>query len=390
MAKSQALKPLEKILILCVDRDDDLGSKGEVRTPLVGRNAVLRAAVKLAVKDPEEPDANAMFDAIRTFDLLTSEAKGEEYQVATIAGSKVSEINADRKLTHELGKVLKTFPAHRVILVSDGYSDENVIPIIQSRLPIMSIRRVVIKHSERIEETWAIFWSYLRRFVEDPRYSRWTLGVPGFLLIIFAILAYFNVLVYGGIVTLIVLGIVLFIKGFGIDRTASIWAEKIRRLTLPSPHEQVRIYSAIAATILGIIASYNAGAYVVRNYSFPLDSLPLVLSYIPPIIGDIIQQAISLLVAAIVIYDTGSGVTYYFTHDSRIWRNIVGAVVAISAYPIFMEVSNTLKNPEYNSPMLLYWASVGVILSAASIILVYQLHRKFSDYFTKAGTSGES
>lgn len=390
MAKPQEPTPLEKILILCVDRDDDLGSKGEVKTPLVGRASVLRAAVKLAIKDPEEPDANAMFDAVRTFDLLTSEAKGEEYQVATIAGSKVSEINADRKLTHELQRVLKTFPAHRVILVSDGYSDENVIPIIQSRLPIMSVRRVIVKHSERIEETWAVFWGYLRRFVEDPHYSRWALGVPGFLLIIFAILAYFDVLVYGGIVTLIVLGIVLFIKGFGIDRTASIWAEKIRSPTLPSPPEQVRIYSAIATAILCIIAAYNAGAYVIRNYTFPPDSFNLIIPYIPPIIGDIIRQAMPLLVTAIVMYDIGSGVTYYFTHDSRLWRNIVGAVVVTSSYPIFMEVSNTLKNPGYSSPMLLYWAIVGMLVSAASILIVYSLHRKFSEYFTKAEISGES
>lgn len=390
MAKPRELTPLEKILILCVDRDDDLGSKGEVRTPLVGREAVIRAAVKLAVKDPEEPDANAMFDAIRTFDLLTSEAKGEGYQVATIAGSKVSELHADRKLTQELDSVLKAFPAHRVILVSDGYSDENVIPIIQSRIPIMSIRRVIVKHSERIEETWAIFWGYLRRLVEDPRYSKWALGVPGFLLIIFAILAIFNVLVYGGIVTLIMLGIVLLIKGFGVDRAASIWAEKIRNPTLPSPPEQVRIYSAIAATILCIIAAYNAGGYVVRNYKFPSDSLYVILPYIPPIIGDIIQQAIALLIAAIAIYYVGSGVTYYFTHDSRIWRNIVGVVVAISGYPIFMEVSNTLKTPGYYSPMLLYWAVVGVLVSATSIIIIYSLHRKFSNYFTRTGTSGES
>ena len=64
MAESRELTPLEKILIICVDRDDDLGSKGDVRTPLIGRKAVLRAAVRLAIKDPEEADANAMFDAI--------------------------------------------------------------------------------------------------------------------------------------------------------------------------------------------------------------------------------------------------------------------------------------------------------------------------------------
>lgn len=380
----------EKILILCVDRDDDVGSKAEVKTPVIGRKSILDAAVRLAIKDPEEPDANAMFDAVRTFDLLESEARGEKYEVALIAGSMVSDLQADRKLTHELNHVLKEFSAHRVILVSDGYSDENVIPIIQSRLPIMSVRRVIVKHSERIEETWAIFWRYLQRLIEDPRYSKWALGVPGLLLIVFAVLAAFEMLIYGGIATLIVLGVTLLIKGFGIDKATSELLENLKHPTLPSPPEQVRIYSAIAATIISIIGGFKAGSYIFAHYQYLPTQLPLLLPYIPPLIGDFIQKAMDLLVAAISIYFIGSGVTYYFTHDSRIWRNIVGVVVAVSAYPIFMEVSNLLKDPTYRSPMILYWTVVGIMGSAISIIVVYSLNRKFSDYFTKAETGGES
>ncbi|MBS7636956.1 DUF373 family protein [Candidatus Bathyarchaeota archaeon] len=66
----------KRILILCVDRDGDLTAKAEIKTPLIGRNNNLNAAVSLALKDPEEPDANAMFEAIRVYDhLLTDETK---------------------------------------------------------------------------------------------------------------------------------------------------------------------------------------------------------------------------------------------------------------------------------------------------------------------------
>jgi putative membrane protein len=36
-----------RILILCVDRDGDLGTKADIKTPLIGRTANLNGAVPL-------------------------------------------------------------------------------------------------------------------------------------------------------------------------------------------------------------------------------------------------------------------------------------------------------------------------------------------------------
>ena len=60
----------KRIFILCVDRDGDLGTKAGIKTPVIGRTANLEAAVALALKDPEEPDANAMFEAVSLYDRL--------------------------------------------------------------------------------------------------------------------------------------------------------------------------------------------------------------------------------------------------------------------------------------------------------------------------------
>jgi len=56
---------LDHTLILCVDRDDDLGVRTRTKTPVLGRKENLDAAVNLALRDPEEADANAIFEAIR-------------------------------------------------------------------------------------------------------------------------------------------------------------------------------------------------------------------------------------------------------------------------------------------------------------------------------------
>src|SRR4030043_1918777 len=130
-----------RILILCVDRDGDLEAKAGIKTPVLGRTANLDAAVSLALRDPEEPDANAMFEAVRLHDRMQNEKKPEEtFEVATISGLEGGGVGADRKLVAELGKELGSFAANEVILVSDGYSDEAILPLVESRVPVSSVR----------------------------------------------------------------------------------------------------------------------------------------------------------------------------------------------------------------------------------------------------------
>ena len=123
----------ERILVLCVDRDNDLGVKARIKTPVLGREENLNAAVSLALQDPEDPDSNAVFEAVRIYDRLRDNGVPEENQIATITGLERAGVDADRKIVSELTSVLEEFPASGVILVTDGYSDEAVLPLIQSR-----------------------------------------------------------------------------------------------------------------------------------------------------------------------------------------------------------------------------------------------------------------
>ena len=190
----------DKTLILCIDGDNDIGIKAKVVTPIVGRQTNLESATILAVSDPEEADANAMFGAIKLYDQLLGQYPDESFEVATIAGSSMGGVEADRKMVKELSEVLKAYKANGVILVTDGFSDEELVPIIQSRIPITSIHHVVVKHSERIEETYAVIFRYMKMLIEDPYYSKVSLGVPGILLLIFGFLTASNQLENAGMV----------------------------------------------------------------------------------------------------------------------------------------------------------------------------------------------
>ena len=210
-----------RILILCVDRDGDIETKAGIKTPILGRTANLDGAVSLALSDPEEPDANAMFEAIRLHDRLQSDKKPEEvFEVATISGLERGGVGADRKLVAELSYLLDSFSADEVILVTDGYSDEAVLPLVESRVPVSSVRRIVVKHSESIEETAALFSRYMKLIWENPRYARIALGIPGLLFVLYGIFYIIPGAVnYYLISIVLILGGVLLFKGFGVDRS---------------------------------------------------------------------------------------------------------------------------------------------------------------------------
>ena len=77
-------KNFNRIIVLCIDRDDDIGSKGGIETPVVGRDSCINAGIRLAIEDPEDSDANAIFAAIKTYEDLLK--RGFEVEVAIVAG----------------------------------------------------------------------------------------------------------------------------------------------------------------------------------------------------------------------------------------------------------------------------------------------------------------
>ena len=102
-------KVVEKILIICIDRDDDVGIKANITTPAFGRDACIEAAQRLALEDPEDADSNSIFAAVKTYEDMVS--KGYDADVVTVAGSADRGVAADRKIVKEVRQVLDTFPA---------------------------------------------------------------------------------------------------------------------------------------------------------------------------------------------------------------------------------------------------------------------------------------
>ena len=368
----------ERILVLCVDRDDDLGMKAGIDTPVLGRKKNVNAAASLALRDPEEADANAMFEAVRIYDNLKKSAKGkEEHEVATIAGSDLEGVEADRQLVAELTEVLNEFPATDVILVTDGYPDEMVLPLIESRVPVTSVRRILIKQSKSIEETAVLFSRYMKVLVENPRYSRILLGLPGILLIVLGVLWFYNLLSYAVQALTIVVGGFLFIRGFRLDKTAQNFIKWIREYFPPPFTVQIAGFSAIAGILLILVGGYLGGTAVANVATTTADPF----AQVPRLIGEFLYGSTYLIAIGICVILSGRAVRWFFERDLRLWRTIVIVVGVAWSSVMFVEASLILIQPESSYIPLLYVIVGGLPVIVSTVLTVLLLRRRYSSFF---------
>lgn len=194
-------------LVLCIDRDNDLYEKAKVSGPIVGREANLEAATKLALADPTDTDSNTIFRAIGIYDSIGNEGP---VQMATLTGSRSLGYYSDKEISAQLEKVLADFPAESCIFVSDGASDEQIMPIVRSRLKIDAVEIVVMKQAKELEKTYFVILEKLK----EPHYARLIFGVPALVLILFAASRYLN---WGLESVAAILALYLGAKAFGLE-----------------------------------------------------------------------------------------------------------------------------------------------------------------------------
>ncbi|MFQ5908638.1 MAG: DUF373 family protein [Thermoplasmata archaeon] len=155
-----------KALVLCVDRDNDLGVKASVPGPVIGRDANMDAAMRLGMADPEDADVNTILSGVSMYDELRND--GVEVEVATIVGDTKVGQQSDRILSEQLDEVLEQVAPDVAYLVSDGAEDEYVYPMIASRVRVNHVKRVYVQQSRSVESAFYLF----AKAIKDPRLRR--------------------------------------------------------------------------------------------------------------------------------------------------------------------------------------------------------------------------
>jgi putative membrane protein len=356
----------DRLLILAVDRDGDLESKTRVRSPVFGRDAVLGAATQLAISDPEEADANSFFAAIREYDRLQSKSEGCE--VALVCGVADSGVDADRKIRREVENILSRGQFSAVVLVTDGAEDEQILPIIQSMKPIASVARIAVKHSRTVEETYMVLGRYLRMLIFDERYSKWVIGVPGVIFLFAGVLVLFGRAYEAGIAILLILGLVFFVRGFGVDRS-------IAAMLSQRPYGYLRIFSAVASSLIflvGLSSGYNYMDLKAHSDVLLVGSNPgqfLIVG--PTLAGYYLEGAIPLIWAAYGIYLIGALLAHLARGSRRVWRDAVLIVLLGLLYLPVDQFAIVLTGGENSSVLLISYVLVGLAVTFAVVTALY-------------------
>ena len=356
------------LLVICVDRDNDVGKKAGISTPVVGRNACIEAAQRLALEDPEDADSNAIFSAIKTYEDLVS--SGYKAQVITVAGAETRSVQGDEKIASEIKSVLSKFSADGAVIVSDGEDDEMVIPIIQNVIPIVSVQRVVMKVSRTIEHSYAVFGKFLKMVVYDPRYSKFFLGVPGILLLIggIGVLTGYTAEIFAVLVG--ILGGAFLIRAFDIDKAWSNWAK-------PTPEGFIRLFTLITGLIL-IAGSIPAGITNVGAENLPADLGIINIITNNVVIGQFVSGMIPFLWIGIGTIFVGILFNNWLNRKLRHISDILRVIVLVSLYPTVYQFTNILIYGESSFTLLLPLV-IGFGVTAASATLLIRRYRKKKD-----------
>jgi putative membrane protein len=279
--------PEKAIAVVCVDRDNDFGRKAGIEGPIIGRKDNIRAAVKLALADPEDSDANCLFMAIQKYDELKE--KYSELEIITLVGSKKFGFESDVKINEQLDAFLETFKAEAFVLVTDGAEDDQIIPILQSRAPIISKATVIIKQAREVESTFYTIKEALR----DPFLARLAFGIPGLIILLYLLLPAIGLQLVGGF-----LGLYLILKGFGIeDRLLGI----IKEISSSISAQRVSFPFYVGSIMFAAFGIFSAAPHILDGYAF----LQL---------GDLLGGVNSLAVSVdfLIMFGTITGIAFLF------------------------------------------------------------------------------
>ncbi len=357
-----------RLLIICIDRDNDVGEKANIATPVVGRDACIEAAQRLALEDPEDADSNSIFSAIKTYEDLIS--KGYQAQVITVAGLKARDVHADEKIALEIRSVLEKFSANGAVIVSDGEDDESVIPLVQNILPVISVQRVVMKVSRTVEYSYAVFGKYLKMIAYDSKYSKFFLGVPGILLLIGGIAAIVGYTTEIFAVLVSVLGGAFLIRAFDIDKAWSSW-------TKPTPSGFIRMFTLIAGVIL-VLASILAGVVAVDVSLVDPEAQLLNIVSNKILVGQFISGAIPILWVGIASIFAGTFLSNWLGGISKQISDSLRLIVLAALYPTIAQFTNILINDE-SSFTLIPPLLVGMAVTLISAVILFKKFKKRAD-----------
>ena len=354
------------LLVIAIDRDNDLGRKTGIRSPVLGREPNVKAALELGLADPEESDTNTMFAAIKTYDQLLE--SGENVEIVTICGDVRVGTKSDMKIANILDQVIVKTKSTRAILVSDGAEDRELEPIIRSRLRIDSTKMVVVQQSRPIEDT---FYTIVHK-MEDPKIQRQFIFPIALVAFVYGLLTWFGFSDIASGAIWVVLGGYLLIKVAG-------WEEAIRNfytelLTVTSERVSFFSYAWLIASLL-MIVGITRGLDQMQEVSNQ-GVLAMVLAFMS------IDGILLLLLASLVVIEVARTIDTYL-RDGIFNINIIRFIFTVASMGLIVagiiEIVNDLFVQDNFESYNVQYVLSGIILAFLGLLVHDSIRERVND-----------
>ena len=254
-------------LVCCVDRENAIGSTAGIQPPVTGWEAVRSLVIDVGLAEPESTSVNSLLETLRIGRDLRDD--GEDAVVAVLSGSNESAITADRAIAAQIETLIDRFEPTDCIVVIDSIDDERVVPIIESRLRVDAVDRVIVRQARDIESTYYL----LKQFLADEE-LRTTVLVPlgvGLLLIPMLLVWVSPAAALAGVAALF--GSAILYKGLGLDAVVGSLSESVQELLYSG---RVAVVTYVAAAGLAVVGLFVGALGVSETVGTDLEPIAVV------------------------------------------------------------------------------------------------------------------
>ena len=339
----------EKLLVLSIDKDDDIGQKTGIKGPVIGRADLLKTANKLGLADPQDTDFNALFEALRVYDELKLMLKDSNVEVAAITGNKDRGIKADFEIGRQLDIILKKYKATGVVLITDGSDDEQTIPLIQVKVPVKSIRRLVVKQADQLQSTYFKVKDFIDESLENPKFSSIIFGLPAIILVLLGIFG-----LTGVRYVLLLLGIFLVIKWFKLEKHIVGASDELRSSLTKRRFAALFVY--VLAAVIGILSIYRGQNFAQKFLDKSFFEITAAFIY----------SSIFILWMAVTVAWL-SRIAY--KRQKNLGRVLSIPVFGFAVSLVFFGASDLIITPSASLTAFLFYVILGGLLILLSVIL---------------------
>lgn len=323
-----ALNEKRRPLILVVDIDNDIADALGT-SMVVGYDNVKKAALEFGTKRPEDADVNAILAGLKLYKELSE--KGLDPEIAVVGGHKVDSLAAQRNIKQAVARIVEKMNSPvEFYIVSDGEDEFVISQLLHEYGSIAGFYRVIVEQHLGIEGGYLLVLKYLKKAAEDPRYSKYLVGIPGIALLLISITALFNMAYLALELLLLLIGSAMIIVGFNLERPLEEWLHGVAQAIWERPH--FHIVGLIVFILLFGTALYS-GYQSYERYGLNTS-----------LISEVSRVSIPLLSASIISYLLINRVFIKASRgDLNLYHEAAGIIVTLSVALAFYNMGVYLR-----------------------------------------------